>query len=290
MMNRRDMLSLVAATGISSTIAPATSHAALTNPRPFQIVDTNVSLFRWPFRRLPLDETKTLVAKLRSLGIANAWAGSFEALLHRDLRSVNARLVSECRNYSELTPVGSINPTLPRWEAELGRCLDVHTMKVIRLHPNYHGYTLDDSRFHSILKRTGSAGCSVQIAVAMEDARTQNEQLRVADVDLAPLPEAMGKTRPARVQLLNYRPRGPLLEKLAGTPGVYFDTARVDGTDGIPKLVRAVPPGRVLFGSHAPFLIPEAALIRVHESDQLAEDALRRIYFTNSAGFASGQA
>ncbi len=289
-MNRREMLSLVAATGISSPIASATGRTTPTDPPPFQIIDTNVSLFRWPFRRLPLDETKTQVAKLRSLGITNAWAGSFEGLLHRDIRSVNDRLVAECRNYGELTPVGSVNPVLPGWEADFSRCLNEHAMKVIRLHPGYHGYELSDSRFHSLLKHAGSAGCIVQIAVAMEDPRTQHDQLRVADVDLAPLPKAMGKAKSARVQLLNYRPRRALIEKLGRTPGVYFDTARIDGTDGIPDLVRALPPGRVVFGSHSPFLIPEAALIRVHESDQLDEDTLRQIYFTNSASLASGQA
>ena len=42
----------------------------------FRIVDTNVSLFRWPYPRLPLDETSALVDKVRSLGIACAWAGN----------------------------------------------------------------------------------------------------------------------------------------------------------------------------------------------------------------------
>ncbi|MGA1479993.1 MAG: hypothetical protein ACO38N_02820, partial [Candidatus Nanopelagicales bacterium] len=42
------------------------------------IIDTNVNLGRWPFRRLPLDETGNLVGKMRLLGITRALAGSFE--------------------------------------------------------------------------------------------------------------------------------------------------------------------------------------------------------------------
>jgi predicted TIM-barrel fold metal-dependent hydrolase len=75
---------------------------------------------------------------------------------------------------------------------------------------------------------------------------------------------------------LNSRPRGELLDKLAEVPGVYFDVARVEGTDGIGRLIRSLPQGRVLFGTHAPFLIPEAALIRTYESD-LAETELRSL-------------
>ena len=76
----------------------------------------------------------------------------------------------------------------------------------------------------------------------------------------------MAKVPGARVQLLNLRPGGSQLATLAKIPGLFFDTARADGTDGVASLLAATGPDRVLFGSHAPFLIPEAALIRVHES------------------------
>ena len=86
----------------------------------------------------------------------------------------------------------------------------------------------------------------------------------------------------ARVQILNHNLRSPLLQQLGETPGVFFDTARVDGTDGVPQLVQSVPPGRVMFGSHAPFLIPEAALIRVHESGILEEASLWTVLSENA--------
>src|ERR1051325_7891142 len=59
---------------------------------PPEIIDTNVHLFDWPFRRLKYAETKALVAKLRRHRIRQAWAGSFEGLLHKNLDGVNARL------------------------------------------------------------------------------------------------------------------------------------------------------------------------------------------------------
>src|SRR5689334_7135438 len=60
------------------------------------IIDTDVSLARRPFRRLPMDQTKQLVAKLKQAGVTEACAGSFDGLLHKNLGAVNDRLASEC--------------------------------------------------------------------------------------------------------------------------------------------------------------------------------------------------
>ena len=56
------------------------------------LVDTNISLSRWPFRRCPLDDTPALVAKLREHGVTQAWAGTFDGLLHKDLAAANAQI------------------------------------------------------------------------------------------------------------------------------------------------------------------------------------------------------
>ena len=287
MLNRRNVLG-ISVSAVTATVLATRTTQAEEDSQAVRIVDTNVSLFQWPFRRLPLDEIDALVAKLRSLGIGQAWAGSFEGLLHRDLSSVNARLAEACASRPELIAVGSVNPVLPSWESDLGRCIDLHKMPGIRLHPNYHGYKLDDPRFLALLTLVAAAKRFVQIAVAMEDTRTQHELLRATDVDPAPLAGAMTCIPDARVQLLNFKPRSPQLETFAKIPNLFFDTSRVEGTDGVPELVKRLPAGRVLFGSHAPFLIPEAALIRVHESGQLDNETLGDLLADNAARMVEG--
>ena len=278
MLTRRHLLKLTGAV-VASEAVPARA-----SDSPPGIIDTNVNLFAWPFRRLPLDSTDVLVQKLRALGIRQAWAGSFEGLLHRDIATVNQRLADGCRPYPELLPVGSINLGLPGWRDDVRRCVDRHRMQIIRLHPNYHDYALLDAAFPKLLQLADEENLIVQIAVAMEDVRTQHPQMQVPDVDLQPVLR-LKKTFPnVRFQLLNHRLRLPLLQQLAELPNVYFDTARVDGTDGVPNLVKGVPEGRVLYGSHAPFLIPQAAMIRVHESGRLTPSDLQNVYRNNASG------
>jgi len=284
-INRRDLLNIAATTGAASFFALRSAQSQQHDAPKLKIVDTNISLFQWPFHRLPLDSTADLVKKLRSLGIVEAWAGSFEGVLHRDVAAVNQRLADECKQYGDLIPIGSVNPELPDWEEDLRRCVEVHDMPGVRLHPNYHGYTLDDPRFVRLLEQATKAERFVQIAATMEDVRTQHPLVQVPNVDLAPLPDVMRRVAQAKVQILNYRPVSSLLEQLAKAAGVYFDTARVDGTDGVPKLVKSVPAGRVMVGTHAPFLIPEAALIRAHETSELDEESLRALLSKNAEVF-----
>ncbi|MBL4882919.1 MAG: amidohydrolase family protein [Planctomycetaceae bacterium] len=281
-LNRRQLLSVAAASSTASLLIGKSALAENRDALKFGIIDTNISLFHWPFRRLPLDETNLLVKKLRSLGVVQAWAGSFEALLHRDVAGVNSRLAQQCQQHDELIPIGAINPNLPGWKNDLKQCIEMHNMPGIRIYPGYHGYQLNDPRFVELLKLATSAGRFVQIATAMEDTRTQHRLVHIQDVDLSPVVEVMQQVDFAKVQILNYRPALPLFEKLANTPGVYFDTARVESIDGVPKIVNNAPQGKILLGSHAPFLIPEAALVRVHESSILNEATLQAVLSDNA--------
>jgi hypothetical protein len=234
------------------------------------IVDTNVYLSRWPFRRLAGDETAGLVARLRKQNVTQAWAGSFDGILHKDIGGVNARLAADCNTTGKglLAAFGSINPKLPDWQEDVRRCAADYRMPGIRLHPNYHGYELKDPIFAELLQAAAAHGLLVQLVVSMEDIRTQHPLMRVPPVDLSALASVVRNQPSARLCLLNWWPslRAERARPLADAGEIYFDIAMLEGIEGVARLVDQLPRERVLFGSNFPLFYFEAALLKVQES------------------------
>src|SRR5439155_3335772 len=200
------------------------------------IIDTNVHIGAWPFRRPPWFATADIVKKLRTVGITEAWTGSFEGMLHKDLAGVNARLAEECeRHPGFLIAFGSVNPRQPDWEEDLRRCHEQHRMPGIRLHPNYHGYRLDDPALARLLEKTAERRLVVQIIVRMEDERTHHPLMQVPAVDLSPLPAVLARLPAVRLQILNgsFDPREEALLVLARARKIHFDFAYVEGGGGL---------------------------------------------------------
>ena len=170
-----------------------------------------------------------------------------------------------------LQPFGTVNLTLPDWEEDVRRCHEIHRMAGLRLFPNYHGYALDDPRFARLIELATKRGLLLQIALALEDDRSQNPVLQMPPVAAAPLADVVGKFPQARVMLLNSGSRvlagnNALLSRLVAAGNALFEIATLEGVAGIETLLKAVPGIRLAFGSYAPFFYFEAALLKLQES------------------------
>jgi predicted TIM-barrel fold metal-dependent hydrolase len=252
------------------------------------LVDSNVYLSRWPFRRLPYDKTARLAQMLKREGVVRAWTGSFDALLHRDISAVNVRLADECAAVGGglLVPFGAVNPTLPDWEEDLRRCHEVHRMPGIRLHPDFHQYSLDDPRFTRLMELATARRLIVQIALGMEDPRTRPPNAMFATPHPGPLADLLPKMPGARVVLLNFfREFGynrVLLVRLNGLPQVSFDMATVEGVDPLKGVLDSVGSIRLLFGSYAPYYNFDSSRLKLQESE-LSADQLAAIRHGNAS-------
>ncbi len=233
------------------------------------MIDVNANLSRWPLRRTPCDEMPRLIATYQKHGVGQAWVGSLDGVLHRDIGGVNRRLADDCRRQQdvELVPFGSVNPMLPDWQEDIRRCAEDHRMPGIRLHPNYHGYRLDDPAFAELLDLAVQHSLIVQVVVRMDDARTQHPLLQIPDVDTAALADVIRPREKLRLVLLNGPVRlAPGLSQLLAERRFWIDIAAREGVGGIARLLNTVPPEQVLFGSHLPLFPLESSVLKVQEA------------------------
>jgi len=254
-------------------------------------IDTNVTLSHWPFRRLRGDDTAELVKILRHHGVTQAWAGTFDGILHKDIAGANARLVEECRRHGHdiLLPFGTVNIALPAWEDDVRRCVEEHKMRGLRVFPNYHGYKLDHPDFARLLASCDEHRLILQIAVSIEDERTQHPLMQVKDVDAAPLAGLLKAHPNLRVVLLNtFRATGSKnLAALSACKNVYFEMSTREAVAGVATLAEKIPVERILFGSHAPFFYFDSAVLKLRESG-LDEEKLSLIRTKNAERLLRG--
>jgi hypothetical protein len=254
-MNRRSFI-----LRSSAALAAYSLHAA----EEVKMTDCHVYVGSHPFRQLGAENTAEFIQGLARRGVTEAWAGAFAGLLRRDVANVNRELVQACQN-SILRPCGTINLSLPDWQDDVRRCAEMHGMRVIRLHPNYHGYDLKIPAFRDLLALAAKHHLLVQLVAQMEDLRTQHPQVQVAPVDLQPLSGILQEMNESRVMLLNAN-AAMLLRHLQNCPNIWLDFAMIEGVGGVENLLKAWPLERIVFGSFAPVFYWESALLKIQES------------------------
>ncbi|MCI0536240.1 MAG: amidohydrolase family protein [Verrucomicrobiales bacterium] len=263
-------------------LAQTAAREATAVPAAPGIIDSNVNLFDWPFRALKYRSTKALVAKLRKHRIMEAWAGSFEALLSKDMNGVNARLAAECREHGPdfLIPFGSVNLAWPDWEEDVRRCHEVNKMPGLRIYPGYQPFDLDHPGMERLVKMTAERGLILQVVFGMEDPRVHHPIINVGPVTFAPLLRLVDAAPNAKIQLLHVAgtPDNTLSQFMA-RPNTFLDISRLEGNGAVGRMIGSieglpstrVPIDRIIFGSYAPYFPVETALLKLIESPLDAE-------------------
>lgn len=235
------------------------------------MIDANVAVGQYPFRRLSADAPDRLAERLRKNGVTKAWASSLEGLLHREYGSLNARLAETCRTQGEglFVPFGVVNPAQPDWEEDLRRCAEEHGMPGVRLFPSYHLYDFTLPAAGALFDLAARRKLIVQIVWRVEDERMEHPLIRPGKLDAAPLVRLV-ETRPElRLVLLNAQRdiRTESAGRLIQAGNVSFDLAMLEGAGGIERWTAVHPPERLLLGSYSPVFVTESAMLKLKESE-----------------------
>jgi hypothetical protein len=204
--------------------------------------------------------------------VTKPWAGSFDALLHKDVSAVNSRLAGECREHGSglLIPFGATNPKLPDWEEDLRRCQKDYRMPGIRLHPNYHNYTVRDPDFVRLLQLATERHLIVQIVAWMEDESCMNPVLQVPTADLSALPSVLEEAPRARIAVMNgivsvgSSEQPPL--RFPKSRRVVFDFAILEGMSDLRGLIAAVGTERIVLSRSPTTFYFEPAALKLREA------------------------
>jgi len=283
-MNRRAFFSnsimTVAALSIPTTLLG--NEGSLVKPAKIkqpEIIDTYIHLLEYPFRKLKYGETASLVEKLQKHRISKAWAGSFEALFHKNIDAVNSRLAKECQKEGRgmLVPFGTVNIAWPDWEEDLRRCHEVYKMPGIRIYPGYQTFDFKHPDFSRLLNEVAKRKMILQVVGDIDDVRSIHPVVNVRSFSFEPLVDAMKKIPNAKVQLVywNNRVGGRILERFIAETNVVLDISRIETNGGIARLIegkqwsaasKPIPYNRLVFGSHAPYFPVETNLMKLFES------------------------
>jgi predicted TIM-barrel fold metal-dependent hydrolase len=302
--SRRKFISAMSASSFAAGIAGslsalgnATGEGTIPLDSNPDIIDTNINLFKWPFRQMKYGETKSLVAKLRKHRITQAWAGSFEALFSKSIGEMNARLTEECRAKGEgvLIPFGTVNLAWPDWEEDLRRCHEVYKMPGIRIYPAYQTFDLSHVDFPRLVSKATDRGLIIQIVGDLEDSRVHHPIVLAREISFDPLVDIMKNNPKAKIELLcwNERVSRDLLNKFIAETSIMLDISWLESEGAIRRMIDGnswsgpqtpVPVERFLFGSHAPLFPVEASMIRLFESP-LTLEQMKAVMNVNARRF-----
>jgi predicted TIM-barrel fold metal-dependent hydrolase len=116
------------------------------------IVDMNVLLGRWPFAPLKYDTVPGVLTLMDRAGIDVAAVTSLDSVFYYDCECGNRRVGEACRRYPDrFVPLAVINPHLLSWKAHLDECQDAYGVKGVKLHPDYHKYSLLDDPVEEVM-------------------------------------------------------------------------------------------------------------------------------------------
>jgi len=242
------------------------------------IVDINVLLGRWPFMPLKYEDAEGIITLMDRAGIDKAVVTSLNSVFYYDYEVGNREVGEACRQHPDrFIPFAVINPNFLNWKDHLQECVDKYEVKGIKLHADYHKFSLLAEETSRVMEETRKLKLPVYIQTSLLDMRHHPGYCFVLEVPILEVAQAVeryskntfiiggGKHFSNVVQqLLKYAPE---------SENFYVATDGLGGPfDGVGGLVKQIGSSRLLFGTRTPILYAEALKLMIEQSKISLED------------------
>ncbi len=221
--------------------------------RRIPFVDTSCFLGPWPFRTVPMTEAASLEAGLRAAGVTHAWVSPLAAMTQPSPGPTNQALLDDVGDNPFFSLVPVLNP-LRRGLAELDQWVAAGA-RAVRLLPGPHGYDLvvaDD-----LIAAATARGILIMVQVRMRDRRVCHPSFIPPEPLVDEILDVVRAHPTARIIVAGAN-AGEIRQLLASDVRLRCETSFAETQDTLRHLVVDVGAERLLSGTHAPILVPEA--------------------------------
>jgi predicted TIM-barrel fold metal-dependent hydrolase len=244
------------------------------------ILDVDVLLGRWPFAPLEYDTVDGVLTLMDRAGIDVGIVTSLDSVFYYDCETGNRRVGEACKQHPDrFVPLAVINPNLLSWKEHLDECLDAFAIKGIKLHPDFHKFSLLGEPAAGVMGEARRLGLAVYLQTSILDMRHHPGYCFVPEVPIAEVARAVERY-PENTFIIgggkHFAGRVNELLRNTDSENFYVVTDGLGGPfDGLGGLVQRIGSDRLLFGTRTPILYAEAAKWTVEQSTITEQDKTR---------------
>lgn len=253
------------------------------------IIDVNAYLGHYPFRQLSATSAPKLIELMDAGGIDRAAVSSLHAVFYRDAHRGNAELHEEIKPYGDrFIPIATVNPKYIGWQRDLAECVERWKMKAVTLVPAHHGYSLTGAESQAALARIAEYGLPLVLTQRFEDRRQRHHWDIADDLDTKSVLEVAKAHPKLKILLSNWVGLDGDRLAAAGLKGrCLIDLSRLHVLllKDVPKLIAALGPEAIAFGSHLPFDYTGPSLVKLANLESLPKSDYEKIAWRNAAAF-----
>ena len=243
------------------------------------IIDMNALIGRWPFQPLGCEGPDDVLELMDRAGIDQAVITSLNSVFYYDAGIGNHEVGAACQAHPDrFIPFAIINPNLPRWREHLKECVESYGVKGIKLHPDFHKYSLVPSGRSSqapaeLMAEARHLDLPVYLQTSLLDMRHYPGYCFNWQVPVEEVAAALEAYPDNTFVIGGGRWFGGVandLVKRSERAGVSNFSIAVDGLggpyDGVGDLMGRVGVERLLLSTRSPVLYAEAAIDMVQQS------------------------